>query len=347
MTLDVAIVGASGYTGGELLRLLLGHPDVRVAKVTSNQFAGDRVASVHPNLRKLTDLKFTQHESVESADVLFNCSPHGAAMDKMETYLKRAAKVIDLSADFRLRDPAVYERWYSSKHRAAPLLSEAVYGIPELHREAIRGARLVATAGCIATSAIVALYPLFKEGLARGNEVLVDSKVGSSASGRSSEPGSHHPERSGVVRPYAPAGHRHQAEIEQELSMRAPARVHFTAHAIELVRGISTTSHLFLAKSLDEKEIWKVYRAHYGEEPFVRIVKERSGLYRLPEPKLLAGTNYVDVGFARDPHSERLVVVSALDNLVKGSGGQAVQCMNLMHGLDETTALTFPGLHPS
>lgn len=344
--LDIAIVGASGYTGGELLRILLKHPEARIRQATSSKLAGERVSSVHPNLRKGTELRFTPHDALEPADAILNCSPHGTSMLQMERFLKLAPRVVDLSADFRLRSAEEFEKWYAAKHRAPELLREAVLGIPELHRKEIRAARLVATPGCIATSAIIPLQPLFAEGIVRDNEAIVDSKIGSSAAGRGADAGGMHAERSGVVRAYAPAGHRHQAEIEQELSVRGRARIHLTAHAVELVRGISTTSHVFLTRAIDEKEVWKLLRARYGEEPFVRIVKERTGLYRLPEPKLLAGTNFIDIGFARAADTERLVIVSAIDNLGKGAAGQAVQCLNVMHGFPETTGLEFPGLHP-
>jgi len=351
MTLDVAIVGGSGYTGGELMRLLLRHPDVRLVQVTSSRQAGLPVTLAHPNLRRATDLKFTSPEELASCDVLFTAVPHGTSMDRMERWMELAGKVVDLSADFRLRDPSDYPKWYGHEHAAPHLLDRFVYGIPELHREELRTADLAAGPGCLATATILGLYPLAKAGLLDPEPLVVDVKVGSSAAGAESSPSSHHPDRSHVVRLYAGTGHRHTAEIQQELAQgEVRPRVSFTAHSIELVRGVTATCHAFIredrAGSLTDKELWQTYRAQYGTEPFVRMVKEKRGVYRYPEPKILAGSNYCDVGFERDPESRRIVVVSAIDNLMKGAAGSAVQCMNLMCGLPETTGLEALGLHP-
>jgi len=351
MTLDVAIVGGSGYTGGELMRLLLRHPDARVVQVTSSRQAGLPVTSAHPNLRRATELKFTSPDELAPCDVLFTAVPHGTSMDRMEDWIEMAGTVVDLSADFRLRDPADYPRWYGHEHVAPHLLDRFVYGIPELHREELRGAKLAAGPGCLATATILGLYPLAKAGLLDPEPLVVDVKVGSSAAGAESSPSSHHPDRSHVVRLYAGTGHRHTAEIQQELAHDGVRpRVSFTAHSIELVRGVAATCHAFIredrADSITDKELWQTYRARYGSEPFVRMVKEKRGVYRYPEPKILAGSNYCDVGFERDPESRRIVVVSAIDNLMKGAAGSAVQCMNLMRGIPETTGLEALGLHP-
>jgi N-acetyl-gamma-glutamyl-phosphate/LysW-gamma-L-alpha-aminoadipyl-6-phosphate reductase len=351
MTLQVAIVGGSGYTGGELMRLLLRHPDVQLVQVTSSKHAGLPVASVHPNLRRTTDLRFSTPEDLGPCDVLFTAVPHGASMDRMEQWTSMAGKVVDLSADFRLRDPADYPRWYGHDHKAPQLLDGFVYGLPELHREELRNADLAAGPGCLATATILGLYPLAKAGLIDGEPLVVDVKVGSSAAGVEASPSSHHPDRSHVVRMYAGTGHRHTAEVQQELAMDGiPPKVSFTAHSIEMVRGVTATCHAFLredkADEVVDKDIWRAYRAQYGEEPFVRMVKEKRGVYRYPEPKILAGSNYCDVGFERDNISRRVVVVSAIDNLMKGAAGTAVQCMNLMTDLPETTGLEALGLHP-
>ena len=351
MTLDVAIVGGSGYTGGELIRLLIRHPDVQLVQVTSSKMAGLPVTLAHPNLRRATDLKFSHPDELRPCDVMFTAVPHGTSMDRMEQWASMAGKVVDLSADFRLRDPADYPRWYGHEHRSPKLLSRFVYGIPELHREELRNADMAAGPGCLATATILGLYPLVKAGLIEGEPLVVDVKVGSSAAGVEASPSSHHPDRSHVVRMYAGTGHRHTAEVQQELALGGPSpQVSFTAHSIELVRGVTATCHAFLkeevAGDIADKDIWKAYRAQYGDEPFLRMVKERRGVYRYPEPKILSGSNYCDVGFERDLGSRRIVVVSAIDNLMKGAAGTAVQCMNIMCGLPETTALEALGLHP-
>jgi LysW-gamma-L-alpha-aminoadipyl-6-phosphate/LysW-L-glutamyl-5-phosphate reductase len=340
--MNVSIVGGSGYTGGELLRLLLRHPKVEVSQVTSDSMAGKPVGRAHPNLRRATDLAFTPHAELDACDLLFLAMPHGRAMERMPEFLARAGKVIDLSADFRLKDPGMYRTYYDVDHPHPEFLARSVYGLPEVHREEIRTATLVSGPGCIATAAILAVRPLAMAGVIDTEHVVIDAKTGSSAGGADGGPASQHPERSGVIRAYAPANHRHTAEIEQE----ARVKVALSCHAVEAVRGILATCHVFVKDTLTEKDLWRVYREAYGKEPFVRIVKEASGLYRLPEPKVLAGTNYCDVGFALDEHAGRVVAIAALDNLMKGSAGSAVQSMNLVAGYPEATGLDFLGLHP-
>jgi N-acetyl-gamma-glutamyl-phosphate/LysW-gamma-L-alpha-aminoadipyl-6-phosphate reductase len=344
--MSVSIIGASGYTGGELLRLLLFHPEVEIKQVTSERFFGKPIHKVHPNLRKLSNLKFSSLSDLEFSDLLFLCLPHGESMRKIDEYKKLSKKIIDLSADFRLHSPELYMKWYKKPHENKVVLNDFVYGIPELHREEMKKTDYVSSAGCNATATILALYPLFKNDLVEPDKTVVEVKVGSSEGGNKFSLASHHPERSGCVRSFSPTGHRHVAEMIQELGMGKEIQIHFSATSIDMVRGVLATSHVFLKKSMDEKDIWKVYRDVYGDEPFIRIVKEREGNYRYPEPKLLSGTNYCDIGFEIDPHSNRLVVISAIDNLMKGAAGQAVQAMNLMNGFDETTALQFPGLNP-
>jgi N-acetyl-gamma-glutamyl-phosphate/LysW-gamma-L-alpha-aminoadipyl-6-phosphate reductase len=338
------IVGGSGYAGGELLRLLSGHPEVEVTTVTSERNAGRWVHSVHPNLRGLrgrTDLRFTDPSELGETDLLFLAQPHGVAAKEIDAMAALAPRVIDLSADFRLRDPAAFRRWYGAPHPAPEWLGRFVYGLPELHRDELREASFASGVGCNATATILALRPLAATGAIE--RVVVEVKVGSSEGGNRASAATHHPERSGVVRSFAPTGHRHQAEVLQELGQLELA---FSATAIELVRGVLCTAHVFLNEDLAERDVWRLYREFYEPEPFVRIVKERRGVYRYPEPKILAGSNFCDVGFERDPDSNRLVVISAIDNLMKGAAGSAVQSMNLMLGLDETLGLDFPGLHP-
>jgi N-acetyl-gamma-glutamyl-phosphate/LysW-gamma-L-alpha-aminoadipyl-6-phosphate reductase len=340
----VAIAGASGYVGGELLRLLLNHPETEVVQATSERRAGQYVHSVHPNLRGHTTLRFTSLSTLEPCDVLILALPHGNAARDIERYAELAPRIIDCSADFRLRDPESYTRWYGEEHPNPEWLSRFAYGLPELNRETITNADYVSGVGCNATAVNLALLPLQQAGLIdEQRPIIAEVKVGSSEGGDEPNEGSHHPERSHVVRSYAPVGHRHTAEIEQALGL---SNVHLSITAVELVRGALATCHAWLREPMRDRDLWRAYRSVYNDEPFVRIVKERSGVYRLPEPKILAGSNYADVGWAVDENSGRVVAISAVDNLQKGAAGTAVQCLNLMHGLPETTGLQFIGLHP-
>jgi len=345
-TRKAAIVGGSGYTGGELIRILLNHPNIDLVAVTSRSNEGRSASKIHPNLRDKTDLSFTHPEALQEnydgLDLLFTALPHGKSMELIDDYLGLADKIIDLSGDFRLNDPGAYERWYGKEHVHPELNEEFVYGMPELHRETIRGAKYVASPGCTATAAIIPLYPIVSElgeGIIR---VVVDSKVGSSAGGAKVNPGSHHPERRGVVRSYMPSGHRHTAEMEQELG----TAVSFSPHGVEMVRGILSTVHVLYEEVPGLGDVWKALRKHYEDEKFVRFVNQRKGIYRYPEPKLLNGTNTVEIGFEISERDNRLVVMSAIDNLVKGAAGQAVQSANLACGYPETAGLERTGLHP-
>lgn len=343
-----SIAGASGYTGGELLRLLLGHPEVDVAQVTSERRAGKRVVGVHPNLRKRTDLKFVSMDDLEPCDVLFLALPHGQSGEQMERALHLAPLVVDLSADFRLHDPSDYPRWYGHEHPRPDLLDRFVYGIPELHREEMRTASAISSAGCLATPTILGLYPLFHEGLVDpGRPAVVEVKTGSSGAGAEEGLASHHPERSGVMRSFKPTGHRHTAEVEQELACRdGKPTIFFSATAVEAVRGVLSTSHVSLREPITERDLWQVYRRCYGGETFIRLVKESAGVFRYPEPKILTGSNYCDIGFELDEHGNRVVVMAAVDNLMKGAAGQAVQAMNIRLNCPEDAGLEFAGLHP-
>ncbi|MGE3538951.1 MAG: N-acetyl-gamma-glutamyl-phosphate reductase [Candidatus Tectimicrobiota bacterium] len=346
--LRVAVVGGSGYIGGDLVRLLLQHPAVELTQVTSESQQGKFVHQVHPNLRQQTRLKFVSIHQLEACDLLFLALPHGMAQKRLADFQRLSPRIIDLSSDFRLRDLQLYKTWYGHDHACPDMLSAFVYGIPELHRAAIATSNLVTGAGCLATATILGLYPLARAGvLATSMPLVVEAKVGSSAAGNTPSLASHHPERQGAVRSFEPTGHRHTAEILQELGGARPLAVHFSATAIEMVRGVLATSHVFLEQPMSERDVWGLYREAYRNEPFMRIVKERQGVYRYPEPKILSGSNYCDVGFEVDPHSNRVVVMCALDNLVKGGAGNGVQAMNCMLGLDESTGLGFAGLHPA
>jgi N-acetyl-gamma-glutamyl-phosphate/LysW-gamma-L-alpha-aminoadipyl-6-phosphate reductase len=339
--MKVSIVGASGYGGGELLRLLLDHPNVEIHQVTSERNAGKPVTRVHPNLRKRTSLNFCTINDLEKVDLLFVSLPHTQSMQKFGDLCNLAEKIVDLSADFRIKDPATYLKWYGVEHVHPNRLSEFVYGNVELHRDEMKKARYISGAGCNATATILPLWPLFKLGLVdKVFPVVAEAKCGSSEGGNAVSEASHHPERSGCVRSYKPTGHRHIAEMEQELGQT----IHFSATSIEMVRGILVTAHLFVRPGTTEKDIWKTYRQVYGKEPFIRIVKENQGIYRLPEPKIVTGTNYCDIGFELE--GTRLVVISAIDNLMKGAAGQAIHAMNVMCGFEETAGLNFAGLHP-
>ena len=261
--------------------------------------------------------------------------------------------IIDLSADFRLRNAANYPQWYGHEHPHQQALAHAVYGIPELHRQELAEATLVSGAGCLATATILGLSPLVQAGIIDANApIVIEAKVGSSVGGAESGADTHHPDRSHAVRSFAPTGHRHTAEIAQELHWSIPpndslAGIHFSATAIELVRGVLITAHIFTRTHVRDQELWQIYRKAYGGEPFIRLVKERNGVYRYPEPKLLTGTNFCDIGFVADPSSRRVVVMAAVDNLMKGAAGNAVQALNVMYGWPETTGLDFWGLHPA
>jgi N-acetyl-gamma-glutamyl-phosphate/LysW-gamma-L-alpha-aminoadipyl-6-phosphate reductase len=343
-----AIAGAAGYAGGELLRILSGHPEVEVTQATSERLAGRRIDLVHPPLRGRTDLVFTRREDLHEADVIFSALRHGESVREIDRLRSLAPIVVDLGADFRLRDAAAYPRWYGWEHPRPELLGDAVYGIAELHRDCLRTASLIACGGCLATTSILALRPLADAGVLDYTAPLViDALVGSSAAGAEPGPQTHHAHRSGEARSYAPTGHRHTAEVVQELGLSEDGpTVAFSATSIEAVRGVLVTAHAFLRDDLAERDVWRLYRARYGSEPFVRIVKSSAGLHRSPNPKLLSGTNFCDVGFERDAHSRRVVVTAALDNLVKGAAGQAVQALNARCGWDERTGLEFSGVYP-
>lgn len=340
-TITASIVGASGYTGGELLRILLDHPHVAVSAATSRSLLGEPIHRAHPNLRGRTDLLFASPHEVPTSDVVFLCLPHGEAAGQIDRWRAIAPTVIDLSSDFRLRDPAMYREWYGHDHPTPARLGSAIYGLPELSRATLRNAPLISGVGCNATAMILALLPLARAGLI--DRVICDIKAGSSEGGAEPGPDSHHPERSGALRSYAPVGHRHAAEVIQALGN---IRLDVAITAVEMVRGVLCTAHIIPTRFVDTKELWRLYRHAYADEPFVRLVAERSGMHRLPDPKILAGSNFADVGFDVDARTGRIVAISAIDNLMKGAAGSAVQSMNIALGFPERAGLTFPGLHP-
>jgi N-acetyl-gamma-glutamyl-phosphate/LysW-gamma-L-alpha-aminoadipyl-6-phosphate reductase len=337
-----AVVGAAGYIGGELLRLLVGHPEVELAAATSTRLAGRRVDGSHPNLRGLTDLTFMEPGALGEYDVLFLAVPHRESMSTLAHHAAMAKLLIDLSGDFRLADPATYERYYGVPHREPGAVASFVGGPVELNRGALRTADRISVPGCMATAAILAVHPLAADGLVQG-EILVDARTGSSGSGATSGPENQHAVRSRALRVYAPHGHRHVAEISQALGLRA----RMTVTAVEAVRGVQVLCHATLAEGVDERTVRRSMREHYEDEPFVRVVAERRGLHRHPDPKILSGSNYCDVGFVLEHGTRNVLLMGALDNLVKGGAGAAVQAMNVRQGWPESLGLTFPGLHPN
>lgn len=340
----VSIIGGSGYGGGELLRLLLTHPCVEVKQVTSRSHLGEYVYQVHPNLRKRTQLKFSDPAALDPVDILFLAQPHGQAQHHIDEYARLAPKIIDLSADFRLRDADFYEQWYGEKHAAPEWLSKFMYGLSELHRSELKSANYVSGVGCNATASNLALLPLVKADLLDFfSPIFIEIKVGSSEGGVEGNSGSLHSERANVIRTFSAFGHRHTAEVIQEMGIRD---VSLTMTAVDLVRGVLATAHTKVKPGVTSKDLWKAYRSVASENPFIRVVKEQRGIYRVPEPKILAGTNYADLGFELDENNGHVVSICAIDNLMKGASGSAVQCMNLMMSWEETLGLEFTGLHP-
>ena len=344
--LNVGVIGASGYTGLELVKILTRHPQVRLRFATSRTHAGKSLAELYPGAPKIP-LEDSQDADFELVDLIFLCLPHAASAPPAAHALESGIRIVDLSADFRLSDADAYASAYGEAHQAPDWLARFVYGLPELNREALRGAQYASGVGCNATATNLALWAVVQGGLLDMNQpLLADIKVGSSEAGNAPSESSHHPVRSGVVRPFSLTGHRHEAEVRQIFARYGAIDVRMVVTSVEMVRGAAAAVHVTLPTGLAEKDIWRCYRAAWNDEPFVRIVHERAGISRHPEPRLLAGTNYADVGWAYDPDTGRTVLLSAIDNLGKGAAGSAVQCMNLMCGFDETTALMFGGIYP-
>ena len=345
--LKVAVVGASGYTGVELLRVLNGHPEMAVTCVTSEQSAGKRISDVFPSLRGRCDLLLENLEPVavaEKADLIFTALPHKAAMEVVPTFLKLKKKVVDLSADYRLHDPDEYAQWYEP-HLNPQLLGSAVYGLPELHRSKIVKSRLIANPGCYPTSIILGLAPLLKKKLIDHDSIIADSKSGVSGAGRSAKVDNLFCEVNDGFKAYGVGGvHRHIPEIEQELSLLAGNKltISFTPHLVPMDRGILSTMYAQPMKRFVAADLLQIYREFYQGEPFVRILPEGS----FPSTSFVRGSNFCDIGLAVDGRSGRLIVVSAIDNLVKGASGQAVQNMNLICGLPENMGLEALALFP-
>ncbi len=346
----VAVAGASGYMGAELLRLLLVHPRVELIGVTSERLAGQRLDRTFPHLRGLTDLEFHELEAewlAAAADVVFLALPHMESQRAVPVLRARGRKVIDLSADYRLRDPADYATWYKAPHIDASGLAEAVYGLPELHRKAIASASLVANPGCYSAGAILATAPLFKSGLARIDGVVIDGKsgvTGAGAQGRTVDAMYLYTEANENVQAYGIASHRHTPEIEQELSLLvgAPIRVSFTPHLLPLNRGLYTTASVALDPPLATSDLLSVYREFYAGEPFVRVL----GDGERPTTRGVVGSNYCDIAVVADPRTGRAVCLSALDNLGKGGSANGIQNLNIVCGWSERTGLEAAPVYP-
>jgi N-acetyl-gamma-glutamyl-phosphate reductase len=346
----VAVAGASGYMGAELLRLLLSHPRVTLAGVTSERLAGETLGDVYPHLRGVTEVAFHELDPewlASVADVVFLALPHMESQRAVPVLRARGLKVIDLSADYRLRDASDYVTWYKAPHVDSAGLAEAVYGLPELHRKAIADASLVASPGCYAVGAILAVAPLLKGGLARTTGIVVDGKsgvTGAGAQGRKVDPMYLYTEANENVQAYALASHRHTAEMEQELSALAggPVRVAFTPHLVPLNRGLFTTASVELAASLTTADLVRVYREFYAGEPFVRVLGDPAR----PTTRHVVGSNYCDVTLVADPRTGRATCVSAIDNLGKGGSANGVQCLNILFGWSERTGLEAAPVYP-
>ncbi len=343
--IKAAVLGATGYAGIELVRILTNHPDAEVAVLGSKSFAGQPISEVYPNLRGILDKECeeTDIDKVAECDVAFTALPHGASKEVIPAIIERGVKVIDLSGDFRYDDAAVYEKWYGQKHSSPELLKESVYGLPELYRDKIKGARIIGNPGCYTTCSILGAYPLLKSGVGSAENIIIDAKSGVTGAGRGLSQQTHFCECTENMKAYKVACHRHTSEIEQELSHAAGSEVlvSFTPHLIPVKRGILSTIYINLNKSCTTEELTEIYRDFYKNEPFIRIKEAGT----LPETKHVAGSNYVDIGVVADERLKRAVVVSALDNIGKGAAGQAVQNMNILFGLKESTAIDGAGFY--
>lgn len=337
---NIAIVGASGYTGGELLRMLLNHPEVEIVDITSRQYDGVEAHKIHPNIRD-SGLVFKDKKPSElDADIVFTATPHGASMKIVPDILDTGAKVIDLSGDYRYKSKDVYEKWYGMEHTSD---AEAVYGLPEIYRDEIKKANLVANPGCFPTGAILSSYPLVKNNLV--DRIIIDSKTGVSGAGVSASETTHFPNIADNVNPYKISSHRHTSEIQQELKGFDGVKVSFTPHLVPVNRGIQTTSHSFLNEENEDitpEEIRKLYKKEYGGEYFIKLMDEGE----IPHLSSVRGSNFAHIGGFEIDDTSRLVMLSAIDNLVKGASGQAIHNMNILLKIDESTGLTHFGSHP-
>lgn len=345
--IKVGIIGATGYAGGELVRLLLGHKEAEIKWYGSRSYVDQKYAKVYQNMFQLVDdrcLDDNMEEMAKQVDVIFTATPQGLCASLVNDDILNKVKVIDLSADFRIKDAAVYEEWYGIEHKAKQYLDEAVYGLCEINREAVKKARLVANPGCYPTCSILSIYPLLKEGLIDPSTVIIDAKSGTSGAGRGAKVDNLFCEVNENIKAYGVATHRHTPEIEQELSLAAgePMTISFTPHLVPMQRGILVTAYASLKREVTWEEVKAVYDRYYDKERFVRVLDQDV----CPQTRWVEGSNYVDVGFKIDPRTKRIIMMGAMDNLVKGAAGQAVQNMNLAFGLDEAEGLRMAPLFP-
>ena len=343
--IKAAVLGATGYAGIELVRLLTNHPEVSIEILGSQSFAGQKISDVYQTLRHILEKECEELDLERAAkcDVAFTALPHGASKTVIPSLLEKGLKVIDLSGDYRYDDVKVYEEWYGEKHSSPELLKESVYGLPELHRDKIKGARLIGNPGCYTTCSILGTVPLLANKIAETKNIIVDAKSGVTGAGRGLSLQNHFCECTETSKAYKVTNHRHTSEIEQELSNVAgePIMISFTPHLIPQKRGILATIYVNLNRPSSTEELVQMYKDFYKDEFFVRV--KDAG--ELPETKHVAGSNFVDIGVCYDKRLQRAVVVSALDNIVKGAAGQAVQNMNLLFGLDEKTGLNTAGFY--
>ena len=344
--IKVSILGATGYAGIELVRLLAQHSEVEITAVVSQSFVGRKISEIYPTLRNCIDLHCEEldiDKIAAKSDVAFTALPHGASKDVIPALLEKGLKVIDLSGDYRYNDAAVYEQWYGGKHESPELLDISVYGLPELHRDEIAKTNLVGNPGCYTTCSILGLFPLLAQKLIHTENIIIDAKSGVSGAGRSLALDYHFCECTENMKAYKIATHRHTSEIEQELSLVAGEDIilSFTPHLVPMKRGILSTMYANLKKKMSAAELIEIYREFFKNEFFVRIYEAGS----LPETNHVAGSNFVDIGLSVDERLNRVVVVSVIDNLIKGAAGQAVQNMNIILGLEEKLGLTSPGLY--
>lgn len=339
--IKAAIVGSTGYAGEELTRLLLQHPEVEISHATSHSFANQRYDSVYPCFNKRFD-NICEEENIEKlandSDVIFIALPHGIASAKITKEILNKVKIIDIGADFRLKDKKIYEEWYKTAHESPELLEESVYGLCEWKRNEIKEARLIANPGCFTTCSILSLSPLVKEKLIDLNSIIIDAKSGVTGAGRTLDIGTHFTECNETTKAYKIASHRHTPEIEQELSALAGQKIQlsFTPHLIPMQRGILSTCYANLTDNkITYEEIKEIYKKYYENEYFIRLTEK--GVF--PETKWVRNSNYCDIGFAIDQRTNRIIVVGAIDNLIKGAAGQAIQNMNITFGIDEISGL--------
>lgn len=338
--IKVGIIGATGYAGNELVRLLLQHPEAEIVWYGSRSYIDQDYAEVYPNVFQLVDAKClddNMEELAKQVDVIFTATPQGFCAAAVDEDILSKAKIIDLSADFRMKDVSIYEKWYGIEHKAPQFMEEAVYGLCEINREKVKGVRLIANPGCYPTCSILSIYPLLKEGLIDTNTIIIDAKSGTSGAGRGAKVANLYCEVNENIKAYGVTTHRHTPEIEEQLGYAAgePLMVNFTPHLVPMNRGILITAYASLKKDVTEEKVRAIYEKYYDDEYFVRVLPRNMA----PETRFVEGSNYVDVNFRIDPRTKRIVMMGAMDNLVKGAAGQAIQNMNLLFGLPENTGL--------